>query len=373
MSWLQHHRVSETHADRADLLMRQGDRTAAAREYLAAAEAEHESLQALDPADLRSYGIIAVSTVALYCQAAQFDSALAIAHTCLAIPDLSAFAKTELQDLVQTMWDEAEQEQAGIRLSSKQLDFTLGGDSILRGAAPMELVSANTHRAESFMYRVAEFWAERPFRQQGKPPREIVNTYPLWLVQSAPGSFRFGLAVGSAAEPQLFSTAQSAQDGIVDTALAIIEAGSNDPRAALPEVVGDPRYRLAFLKLLRDFSPTGRRIERLEIGESSSERSVSLTRWTRQNLNAAIREMTAASESADHEEMITLRGVLRALSLERDWIEVLTDDEPSPVKVSGADESIDDRIGPMVNQDVIVTAVKTARGALRFRDIEPAD
>ena len=61
-----------------------------------------------------------------------------------------------------------------------------------------------------------------------------------------------------------------------------------------------------------------------------------------------------------------LRGVLRAVHLDRDWIEVMVDGRN--VRVERMGEEVDDRIGPMVNQPVVVRVVRVGQ-ALHFRDV----
>jgi hypothetical protein len=71
------------------------------------------------------------------------------------------------------------------------------------------------------------------------------------------------------------------------------------------------------------------------------------------------------------ETTVELRGVLRALNLEKDWLEVLMDGQI--VHVDGLNEAVDDVIGPMVNRPVIVQAKRKTKGGWQFQDIEPED
>ena len=60
-------------------------------------------------------------------------------------------------------------------------------------------------------------------------------------------------------------------------------------------------------------------------------------------------------------------GVLRAVHLELDWIEVMSD--RGMVRVERMGQEVDDRIGPMVNNRVLVRAVPVG-GVYHFRDVE---
>jgi len=63
-----------------------------------------------------------------------------------------------------------------------------------------------------------------------------------------------------------------------------------------------------------------------------------------------------------------LKGVLRALNLDKDWLEVSVDGNSQPV--TGVGEAVDDLIGPMVNREVNVRVKRGPRSSLVFIDIE---
>ena len=92
----------------------------------------------------------------------------------------------------------------------------------------------------------------------------------------------------------------------------------------------------------------------------------------RGTINDAIRRINAEvagplNSSAPEEE---LRGVLRAVHLDRDWIEVMANGRNLRVERMG--EEVDDRIGPMVNQPVVVRVVRVGE-SFHFRDVELDD
>jgi hypothetical protein len=68
-------------------------------------------------------------------------------------------------------------------------------------------------------------------------------------------------------------------------------------------------------------------------------------------------------------DQVTLKGILRAVHLERDWLELYIDDKP--VHITGVGETVDDVIGPMVNHAVVVQAALDPKGTYVFQDIEP--
>ena len=80
----------------------------------------------------------------------------------------------------------------------------------------------------------------------------------------------------------------------------------------------------------------------------------------------------AAPKVAAEEEEVELVGVLRAVDLNKDWLDLLAEDSEIS-HVSGLAEALDDVIGPMVNRRVVVRALRTKANKLLFRDIELAD
>jgi hypothetical protein len=63
----------------------------------------------------------------------------------------------------------------------------------------------------------------------------------------------------------------------------------------------------------------------------------------------------------------TIKGVLRAVHLDQDWISIVRDTET--LRIVGLGDAIDDVIGPMVNKKVAVQITRRRR-QLRFIDIE---
>jgi len=61
-------------------------------------------------------------------------------------------------------------------------------------------------------------------------------------------------------------------------------------------------------------------------------------------------------------------GILRALHLDNDWLEI-TSNEGLPIRIYQTGDVIDDLVGPMVNQRVIVT-VNQRNGRYLYRDIQ---
>ena len=92
---------------------------------------------------------------------------------------------------------------------------------------------------------------------------------------------------------------------------------------------------------------------------------VTLRPESRTNINSILRtanEPTALPSEVEE----TLKGVLRAVHLDQDWLDVVLADGTS-VHVKGLGDSLDDVVGPMVNRPV---SVRTARQREQHRLID---
>jgi len=106
MSWASHHSQSEEFASQAETALRTGDSGLARRLYRLAAEAEERALHELDRSKTRTLGITAVSASSLWFKAKELKQAEQIAHSWLASTHLPDFATAQLQELLQTLWNE---------------------------------------------------------------------------------------------------------------------------------------------------------------------------------------------------------------------------------------------------------------------------
>lgn len=370
MTWLDHHRESEQYAFQAEAHLRQGEHAEAKAAYHRAAQAEERTVKEVAGISKRFYGVFSVSAVALYYKAGDFHAAEHLAHIQLGVEGLPKFAKVQLRELLQEIWEEMSRASSGIRFESQKVFFSIKGDAVPRGSAPLDVVLGITKRAQSLFHRVTEFACGYPHRTRGHPPHDILEAHEQWLVQALPGSYQFAISIREPMQRKLFTEDDPAANEITGQALAILGAGAHSPDQALTDLVPDADYRRTFLKLTRDLSPASRRWTQLEISSEESGHKITLNHETRRAINDVIRAMDAARhDNTDTEEEII--GVLRGVDLERDWLEVVVDGER--IKVRGVGETVDDLIGPMVNQQVIVTAGRNRTGTLHFRDVEPFD
>lgn len=369
MSWSDLHARSERLAEAAHEATRAGDSERAANLYSQAAYLEADALRELGAEKPRTYGITAVSAVALWYKAGNLSEAERLAYIAAASEHLPLFAADELRALLQAIWNEAAQREAGISFAPGQVVVSVKGGEIVRGGAPLDLILEKAQAVQSIFYRTVEYVRNVPLRKRGPPSRELQERCRPWLFQSVPGSYQFSVAIQKPRQADLFGDPFPEPSVLTEKFLTILRNVSELPDQGLSDVVTKEDYRQTFLKMARNLAPSGKAFSRLEIQGAGDRRPVVLLPETRKSISASLRRSDITAARAPEEEEVTISGVLRALDLDNDWLEVTSDGLQQ--KIIGVGETVDDVIGPMVNHDVVVRARRGKRGALTFIDIEP--
>jgi hypothetical protein len=351
------------------LAERNGDFANARILYGQAGEAEEEALRQLDSSKVRTLGVSAVSNVALYFKAGRLEEAEYASYRFLSMGLVPEFAQEQLRGLLQSVWSERVRMQAGVGFAPGQVTVSVRGGEIIEGGAPLDLVVEKAQTVQALLYRTAEFIKELPYRIRGGPEPEIQQACRPWLFQTSPGSYQFAVAVQEPAQGRLFGPAHPSPPEIMEKLLRVLRASVESPEEELSEMVPDVDYRSTFLKLTRNLAPSGKRFRQLELRSASELKPIVLDKGTRRVINGAIRAFKP--QLGPGEEEVTLEGILRAVHLDLDWIEVKG--ENTSDKIFKLGNAVDDVIGPMVNHPVSVQVVRHAKGRLYFRDIEATD
>lgn len=369
MTWAELHGNSELLAIEAQVALRGRDAAQASQLYRRAAELEKRALDQLDVSKPRTRGITAVSAVALWFKAGEYALAEQLAHSMLADPNMPDFARENLRDLVQAIWTESSKLKAGVTFIPGQVMVSVKGGEVVTGGAPLDLIVDKVQTLQSMFYRTIEFLNGDSLRKVGRPPKVLQDACRPWLFQSAPGSYQFSIAIQKPTQPDFFKQ-EIAPERIAHHFLEIVNASANDDSVKLEELVPDASYRATFLKLTRNLAPSGKSFDRIELSTPGDMRPVALGVEARVNINQQLRKKSAVVEAVD-ENPEELRGTLRALHLDKDWLEVVVDN--IPLHVEGLQDAVDDVIGPMVNRSVVVRVIRSPQKKLKFLDIELAD
>jgi hypothetical protein len=367
MTWSLWHSQSERFASEAELARRRNENSIAEGLYLQAAEAENNALLALDPTKTRTLGITAVSAVSLWFKGKAFEKAEQLCYLMLSRSDIPDFATTQLRNLVQAIWTEHSKQSAGVTFLPGQVYISVKGGEVVTGGAPLDLIVDKVQTIQSMFYRTIEESNNMPLRLRGGPVRELQEAFRPWLFQAPPGSYQFSVAIQRPAQVDMFKTAIDPA-ALAERFLNVLRAASSNDPVQLELLVPDKGYRSTFLKLARNLAPTGKSFERLEVRSATDNNPVALQPGNRKGINAAIKSLATPLVAETGVVEVTLHGILRAVNLDKDWIEVAVDGESR--HISGLAEALDDVIGPMVNRRVSVRAREGPKNNFRFDDIE---
>ncbi|MGH7988561.1 MAG: hypothetical protein ACREQX_20055 [Candidatus Binataceae bacterium] len=370
MNWDSYHSASEKLAVEAECARRGGDYRRAEEFYKKASAEEVRAFGQLAADKRRTRGITAVSAVALSYKGREYDMAEHLACQYLAEIPFPAFAQSQLRELLQLIWTARAAGSAGVRFAPGDVLVSVKGGEIIHGGAPLELIIHKIETIKAVLSRTVEMLLDRPFRRRGAPESDVHSMFTPWLFQAPAGSYQFAVRVEEQKQRELWESSNKPKiENVTTIFFNVLRASANDPEGALPAIVPRSEYREAFLNLSRNLAPTGKAFERLEVRDASSPSDpiASFVTATRQLLNEAIRK--SKPSGATDERTVRMRGILRALHLDQDWIEITATGSPGHVRINKASEALDDIIGPMVNHKVIVMAVKRGQKYV-YRDIE---
>jgi len=373
VSWNEHHSLSEHFAIEAEMARRMGETSRAEDLYRQAAGQETAALNALGGDSQRTRGITAVSAVALWYKGRGYSAAEQLAHYCFAAGRLPQFATAQLRELLELIWAAEAAEKAGIRFVTGDVLVSVRGGQVIHGGAPLDLIVQKVEGIQTVLFRTVEMLLARPFRKRGGPPTDIQSMFRPWLFQAPVGSYQFAVRMEEPKQTELWDIGRPRVESVTETFFKVLGATSTNLEE-LSAVVPDTQYRAAFLNLSRNLAPTGKTFDRLEVRDASAPKSPTVTfvSAARQDLNAALRKLRPRA-SAGEGEQVVIRGVLRGVQLDKDWLEVTAPDPPfgqaEHIRIDEAGDVLDDVVGPMVNKKVVVTAVHRGSKIL-YRDIE---
>jgi hypothetical protein len=384
MNWSSEHRESERLAAAAHETLQHGDAKRAQGLFAEAAMAEIRALDYIGSDKPRTLGITTVSAVSLLYKAGIFDAAEELAHKAAANHAMPPFALAELRSLLQTIWYEQAQTESGISLLPRQVVVSIKGGEIIAGGAPLDIILGKVKIIQTLFYRTAEFLKSMPLRKGGRPSREIRERCKLWLLQTVPGSYQFIVALQ---KPLREISDDLEPEALTDTFLSIVAAAGEAPEEKLRMVVPKDDYRKDFLKLTHDLADGDKVFDRMEIRGSGDYKSIILSDNSRKLISDRLNnfELTGVgqelipqiqttemlpptNQDQAGEEETTLRGVLRAVDLDKGLLEVWVNRDRK--QVTGIGEVVADLVGSMLNHEVSVRVRRGELDVLTFIDIQ---
>lgn len=372
MSWLEYHSKSEEFASLADSALKKGDIGEAEKYYKEAAKAEEQAILYVDPSKKRTLYITVVSTAALYFKGKEFEKAELIAHKWLGYEKLPEFATNQLQTILQTIWNEKKFEQAGVGFTKGTVLISVSGGLIVSGGAPLDLIHRKVDEVKNLFYRIIEMLLDCPFRKSGSPRSDIQEQFRPWLFQAAPGSYQFAVRIQKPPQLPLFPNKTPRIDEVTGKFFEVLEASAKESHDELVKIIPNYHYRDSFLKLTRNLAPTGKSFSKLEIKSAldNGYPSITFIPESRKALNKTLRATKKKLDKGIKHTEKQLSGILRALHLDNDWIEINIPEQSEALRIYETGDVIDDIVGPMVNQKVLVDVLVTSDNKYIFQDIQ---
>ncbi len=368
------HREAEKLAAQAAAAVSEGNQQKAIDLYARAAELEEQALQSVPEDKPRTLSILSVSLAALLYKAQLFDRAEITIFRLLGSESLQAWANSQLRDLLSVVADERLlATQLHSRYSGESITVALRGGEIGVGTAPLDLILEKVSGFRSLLYRFAEWLGNYPLRRAGNPSKALMDLVQARATEPVSGSYQLEIRLTEPLQPHLFQPSPFQPKDLSDAMFEFFKHLTVGDLQQLEEFVPQADYRKALLQLTRNVAPRGRRVKEVGIYRKRRERldTVYLTEALPTRIRAAI------PKELEHpgDEMIERRGVLRALHLDKKWLE-LSLPKGEHERCFTLPDMLDDVVGPMVNQEVVVRGPKRRRGRaerLLVREIQLAD
>lgn len=358
------HRQAEILAAEAAAAQREGRRNEALELYAKAASFEKAAFEQTLPEKQRTRSVLAVSLVSLFYKACLYREAELEIFSLLASQQMLPWAELQLRELLEVVTDESLiEKKLNRRYTGDSVTVSLRGGEIGAGTGPLDLILEKTSGFRNLLYRFAEYVGKYPLRLRGAPPKDLLDLLQVRAVQPGVGSYRIEIKLTEPAQLQLFEKPTISPLEVSSTLFSFLHTLNVGTREAVEELVPDPRYRKALLELVRNVAPTGRRLTEIGVYRQKGDETESV--YLTAALPEKVRRVLPPKPKEPGAEYKELRGVLRALHLDENWLEITLPDDQHE-KCDTLPDMLDDVVGPMVNRQVLVRGMqRTKQGGVR--------
>lgn len=350
------HTTAQELSARAASLLAEGQAEEAQRLFAEAAKYEEKALASIPPGRNRTRSVLCVSVASLLYKGALLDEAERAIFVHLAAGELDGWADAQLRELLQVVSDERlVMTTLARRYSGETITVALLGGEIGVGTAPFDLFLDKAAGFRSLLYRMAEWVGQFPLRRHGLPPDEVRDLVQARATEAAAGSYRLEIRLTEPAQRDLLKPTRVPPGELSERLFNFLErltAPTDKDLKGLEDLVPQPEYRSALLQLTRNIVPSGKRLDEIGIYRKKQDRLQRV--YLTGALRPRIRDAIPRPPKSPTEEETSHRGILRALHLDQDWLELKLEDG-TPLRCETVPEMLDDVVGPMVNRLVLVT------------------
>lgn len=361
---MESHRQAEELAAKAAAALAEGRKSTALELYSGAAVLERSAFEETPTGKSRTRSILAVSFVSLLYKARRFDEAELAIFSLLASQELLPWADLQIRELLEVVADERFiHKRLGQQYTGDSVTVSLRGGEIGAGTGPLDLILEKASGFKNLFYRFAEFVGDYPLRLRGVPPRDLLDLLKVRATQPGFGSYRLEIKLAEPEQMDFLDKPAVRPPEVVDTLFNVLHAITSGEPGAVEAIIPSAEYRKALLQLIRNVAPTGRRISEIGIyrGKGGEAESVYLTKAFPERIRRLI-PIKPKTSGAEYKE---LRGVLRAVHLDENWLEVILPGEIHE-KCDTLPDMLDDVVGPMVNHEVIVLgSIRAKQGGVQ--------
>ncbi len=353
-------------ADKADHARRLG-RLDEAKKYFKKAF-DHESQAALNLRDrqtvepTRSILFRSAASLAIDCDELR-EAERMIAYGLSGFPPVEIVE--ELRDLLERVHFERHLRLRGITLSPNEFQLSIWGPAVGPGFAQSRDFRERIEKVETLSYRTLERKLNMPFREAGRPTKEVAHFFDVYI--SLPRAASFAVTLRLASDQLCFPGLDLGVDvvGEIVECLDLVNNNNN----ALKERIPDDAYFENFVSLAKQLAPDGKRVTHvgLTLKRNGEEKKVIIERkksdW----------DSPSGGKGKDEDkERVEIRGTLRfadATKKRHGRIE-LVDEQHASHKVLVPLGMMADIVRPMFDYDVVVKGTRDNRGNVFLEDIE---
>ena len=249
-------RQSEELAFRAETAWAVGGVEEARELFAQAAELEEAVAREVSLGHPRIQSVLAISAVALWYKAANFDRAKRLAYTFLASADaLTEQGTKDLEELVDRCSRAGELRQSANDVGMIPVEVKLDGGRVLVGAAPAMAAKRRRECVTSLLMRSAELEAGHPYRERGGSELDRDDEIQIYEVPALAAIYGLRFYVATGTQQTMNPTVTPEQ--VVERFLSVASAAAAGPdaiRAAVP----DAHYAQAFIDGFCEGAPDGK-------------------------------------------------------------------------------------------------------------------
>lgn len=342
--------------------------------YAQAADLEEQAFKGVSEEKARTRSILAVSFIALLYKAQLFERAELGIFRLLGLESLQPWAVAQLRELLQVVSDERVlADTLHTRYSGESITVALRGGEIGTGTGPLDLILDKAAGLQSLLYRFAEWKGEYPLRRSGSPPKNLTELIQARVTEPSLGSYKLEIRLTEPIQQDMFKPSPFKPTELSDAIFDFYGRLTGGDPTQIDTVVPQVEYRKALLLLTRNVSPRGRRVREIALYRTRKNeiQSVYLT----DAITERIKQVLPKPPRDEGRQELQLCGTLRALHLDKNWLELTL---PNGVHETcfTLPDMLDDVVGPLVNKRVIVRGPKTHRGRgehLLVQEIELAE